>query len=124
MKTIVWLGIIATALGGQAIAGREPGHGKTKNQVTIEGEVVDLTCYLGHKSSGEKHVKCAEMCVEKGLPVGIVDAKTGKVYLVSGSNHEPANAELIKFCGQKVKITGEAFEGKGVNLIIMSKVGK
>lgn len=49
--------------------------------VTVEGRLIDLSCYtMG--MTGEKHATCAAQCAEKGLPVGLLEVKTGKVYTV------------------------------------------
>src|SRR5699024_11503361 len=48
---------------------------------TITGEVLDMSCYMDHGAKGQGHKKCAQGCLDKGLPAGIL-AKNGKVYLL------------------------------------------
>src|SRR6266571_4351107 len=43
---------------------------------SVTGEVVDLACYMVHPQSsvGAGHKKCAEVCLKKGLPAGLLTA--------------------------------------------------
>ena len=36
----------------------------------IEGELVDLTCYISRGLSGEGHKSCATRCLTRGAPAG------------------------------------------------------
>jgi hypothetical protein len=51
----------------------------------MEGEILDLHCFMLHPENGQgaDHAKCAEMCINKGLPVGF-RASTGEIYLLLG----------------------------------------
>lgn len=83
---------------------------------TIKGEILDMTCYLDHGASGEKHAGCASKCISSGLPVGIKDASDGKVYLVVGA-HKPMNKELAEYGGKEVTLKGKVATKDGVNLL-------
>ena len=96
------------------------GHAGKKGVIT--GQVVDTACYLGHDSKGEKHVDCATACAKKGIPLAIVDAKTGFLYLPIALNHEPANTQLLPFIEKKVKVSGVLMEKGGMRGIIIDKV--
>lgn len=99
-------------------------HGKSKTEKaaeekkaeTIQGEVIDMVCYLDHNAKGDKHKKCAEDCIKGGLPVGILTDK--EVYLIVG-DHKAINDKLVAFAAQKVKVTGEVANRKGVHMIIV-----
>src|SRR5262249_41204485 len=39
---------------------------------SITGEVVDMGCWLGHAARGEKHVSCAQKCLNQGMPMGLL----------------------------------------------------
>jgi len=95
-------------------------HAKKPADGKLTGEVVDITCYLDHESKGEKHASCAQKCIEKGLPVGIV--ADGKLYAVIVSSHEPPNAKLAPFAGKLVTITGKVLERDGLRAIDMEDV--
>lgn len=107
--------------GGQHGGKSEAG---SKKNVKVMGEVIDITCFVSHEGKGEKHKSCGMECLEKGLPVGLAEAKTGKIYLVVTNRHEPANKELKGYMADQVTITGDIHEGNGVTLLLMSKVEK
>jgi hypothetical protein len=110
--------LLICTLTGAAFA-HEGHHGKT-TEGKLTGEVVDLTCYLDHESRGEKHASCAQKCIEKGMPVGIV--ADGKLYAVIVSSHESPNAKLAPYAGKVVTITGKVLEKEGMRAIDMEDV--
>ena len=68
----------------------------------IEGEMVDMKCYLGMgMGGGGKHSKCAVKCAEMGIPAAVVEEGTGKVYTILG----PSKG-FAQFMGKTVRITG------------------
>lgn len=98
---------------------------KEMKEVTITGEIIDQKCYvtgmMGGK--GEDHKECAISCIRGGLPVGILEDNTEKVYtVVPKSGMKGANEELVQYAAQKVKLTGTAAKKGGQNLFIYSKV--
>ena len=99
------------------------GHpGDPKNKKTITGEVIDITCYASAGAKGDGHKECAQMCINNGLPIGILD-KSGKVY-VAVKGHMPAKSELYDFIAQNVTASGTVSERGGVRVIDIDKVEK
>ena len=88
----------------------------------ISGEVLDLVCYVDHKSMGEKHASCAKTCIESGLPVGL-KADDGKTYLLVGE-HVPINKELAQYAGKKITVEGKVTARDGFNMIENAVVQK
>ena len=86
-------------------------HGK---QVTLTGNVVDLSCYIGSGLHGAGHAACAKACLLKGQPFGIqtVDGNIVTIF-GSGPNDNP-NAKVLPFVERKVTVTGMEFSGHGV----------
>lgn len=67
----------------------------------IEGRLIDLACYtMG--MAGDKHAKCALQCAQKGLPVGLLEEKTEKVYTVL-----LPSPGLAPYMQRQVRITGQ-----------------
>ncbi len=66
---------------------------------TVEGELVDVTCYMGG-AKGSEHQMCAIACAKNGMPIGVA-AKDGKVY-----NLLTMAPILSAYMAKKVKITG------------------
>lgn len=102
-----------------AQADEEHKHGEHA-ATTIQGEVVDVFCYVGHGAKGPGHANCAKKCIEGGLPVGIL-TDDGKLYLAAG-DHVPMNKELAKHAAKQVKATGKVSTRDGVNLIEITKL--
>ena len=99
---------------------------KAMKEVTITGEIIDTKCYLTGMMGGrgEEHKQCAIDCIKGGLPVGIVQDKTDKVYVLvpKSPGMKGANEELVKYAAQKVKLTGMIAEKGGEKLFVYSKV--
>jgi len=70
---------------------------------TVEGELVDITCY-SKGAKGESHRMCAALCAKSGKPVGIA-SRDGKVYTLL--TESPGMAEYM---AKTVKITGKLHE--------------
>ena len=94
-------------------------HGDAKT-TQITGQVVDIACFVGHNSSGEKHAKCAEACARAGNPLAIFDGK--QIYLPISMNHKNPNEKLMSFIEKKVKVTGTVLEKGGIKGIAIDKV--
>ncbi len=88
---------------------------------TVQGEVIDMACYMTKGQHGAEHADCAQMCIDNGLPVGILD-KDGHVYLCMTSNQKPANSLLVKYAAKQVKITGTVYTKGGMDLLAVDKV--
>lgn len=91
---------------------------------TVKGEVVDMSCYMSHDAKGPGHKKCAQSCLDKGLPAGILTS-SGQVYLLV-EDHSAADAykDAIKQAAANVEITGKVVNKNGVQTLIVEKVKK
>ena len=94
-------------------------------ETTVNGEVVDVSCYLAHgmKGMGADHKACGEACAKNGSPLGIL-TKDGKLYVsVLPDDHSTGpNAKLLDHVAQSVKATGIVRSKGGVNGIMITKV--
>ena len=105
-------------LGPALIAHEEDGAGVT----TVQGEVLDLACYVAHESKGEGHAKCAEACVKGGQPMGLL-AADGTVYLLVASHEDGAPfVETKNHAGKQVEIKGKTSERGGIKSLEVSAV--
>ena len=94
-----------------------PQHRKTLEHarpMTVEGEVVDVSCFLQLGKRGEAHIACGQKCVRNGQPAGIL-TDTGDLYLVIPEEHHPrrdAQASLkerfAELMGKRVQVSGMA----------------
>ncbi len=89
---------------------------------TIKGEVLDLSCYMDHDAMGDSHQKCAQGCLDKGLPAGIL-AENGQVYLLL-EDHDLADVyqNTLKHAAEKVTISGTVINKNGVQSLIVKEL--
>jgi len=119
-RTLGTLALAAIAAGGAyAWQGHAHEHGGGK-ATQITGQVVDIACFVGHDSSGEKHAKCAEACARAGNPLAVFDGK--QIYLPVSMNHKNPNEKLMSFIEKKVRVTGKVLEKAGLKGIAIEKV--
>jgi len=97
----------------------EPVKGKP---ITLNGLVVDTGCYFSHDSKGDKHAECATTCAKAGVPLAILDEKTGAVYLPIAADHKNQNDRLLPFIEKQVKVTGVLYERGGVKGLVLKTV--
>jgi hypothetical protein len=105
---------------GRAIA--QETEKSSGQEATVTGEVIDMSCYLDHGATGEKHAACAKKCIASGLPVGI-KANDGKTYLMIG-DHKPLNSELADEAAKTVTVKGKLASRDGISMIENAVVQK
>ncbi|MEE9187044.1 MAG: hypothetical protein V3U10_03320 [Bacteroidota bacterium] len=94
-------------------------------EVTVVGEVIDSACYIKGGMKGEAHAECATMCATAGIPLAILEDKTGNVYFTAASKDmKDTNEMLAKYVAEKVKVTGKFYERGGVKLLAINMVEK
>ena len=59
----------------------------------IEGEILDLACYIPKRAKGPAHRKCAQTCAEHGMPLGLL-TDDDAVYLLY-PRHGQEDSEMI-----------------------------
>lgn len=95
-----------------------------KKAVTLEGEVLDLYCFMNHPDTGvgAEHAKCANSCIAKGLPIGLL--VEGEVFLIIGKEHESAADLVAGLAGQPVRVTGTTVTHHGVKALEIKSIEK
>lgn len=90
---------------------------------TLKGEVLDLSCYMMNGAMGKGHQACAQGCLNKGLPAGILNKADGKVYLLV-EDHKNADAykQAIKHAADNVEISGKIISKNGVQSLVVESV--
>lgn len=98
---------VALAFSG-AIAAEGKGMAKAEDKASaVKGEVLDLSCYIGHGGQGEGHAGCAAKCLKGGAPMGLLGTD-GAVYLLLADHSDASAYEKTKeFAGKNVEVTGE-----------------
>jgi hypothetical protein len=124
MKKSLILVLLILVASGFALAQK-----KSAKEVNIVGEVIETQCYISGLTGpgkGLTHKECALKSAKGGVPLGILEEKTGVVYLVGQSKKAMAGANemLIPFVAEKVQVTGRVFEKGGMKLLLINKVEK
>jgi hypothetical protein len=100
------------------------GQGNSDKEITVEGEVVELHCYMtrhGGEGKGAKHAACTNSCIRKGGSVGLV-SNDGDLYVLLSNTSAPIKNRVIGLGGKKVKITGIEVERNDVEAIRVRKI--
>ncbi len=116
MKKLMMAVLTMTAV---ALA-HDPHKGTAVTAVT--GTVVDVACFVGHDSMGEKHAGCAEACARAGNPLAIYDAKTKSLYLPVAMDHKNPNSKLMPFIEKRVTVKGKVLAKAGLKGIAIESV--
>lgn len=95
---------------------------QTGKPIELTALVIDTGCYLSHDTKGEKHVRCATACAKAGVPLALLDEKSGTVYLPIAQDHKNQNLRLMPFIEKKVKVSGTLHEKAGVKGIVIKTV--
>jgi hypothetical protein len=85
-----------------------------KEEKTLQGEILDLGCFLSHNGKGPDHAMCAQMCVKGGQPMGLLTAD-GSVYILTADHEDskPFN-QAKELAGQKAEIRGSVGSNAGL----------
>lgn len=102
----------------------EMGLEKGEGDISVQGEVVDLACYMGHQARGEKHADCAEMCIKGGMPIGLLTDKGSVYLLLEDHTSKDAYQSLKSMAAKQVNVMGDLHKRGGLQAIIVEKAQK
>ncbi len=93
--------------------------------VTFTADVVDLSCKIVNNASGPEHVQCAQVCADKGQPLGLLTTD-GKFYVPvnAGMGADGENKRLRPLAEQRVRVTGRVITRAGMNAVVIEKIAK
>jgi hypothetical protein len=91
--------------------------------VTVKGEVIDTYCFALMGAKGESHRQCAIDCVKAGIPAGVLEEGTGKVYvLLPNKDKSGLPKGVIDKMGRMATITGKAYTSGGSNFLTVESI--
>lgn len=96
---------------------------KAEKEVTVKGEVVDVSCYLHIGKKGDEHKACADACAKAGGALGIL-TKDGKLYvsIIKDEHLANPNAALVDHITHMVEVKGYVNSKGGVNGLRINSV--
>lgn len=87
---------------------------RAEEEVTLQGEIVDLACYMAKGSKGPQHRACAQMCAKHGAPIGVL-TDAGDVFLLIDDHDNPDPYQAAKkLAGERAEVKGKKFSKGGV----------
>src|SRR5690606_20835744 len=99
---------VAAPFAAVAEEGEEKKEAEETAEVTLTGEVVELSCYVKGQR-GEEHIDCALQCLDNGLPVAFVVTEEDKeqLYFVLFEDGTAPVDMLYDYVGTEVDLTGK-----------------
>lgn len=105
-RMLVSLCVILMASMASLAIGHE-GHGDAadSSKTTVQGELIDMNCYVAGQAKGQKHAKCAAKCMKSGIPAGILVEGKAFTLLTNPAPLAPYAAKTIRVTGTVDKDT-------------------
>ena len=92
-------------------------------QKSVTGSLEDTFCYNVVGAHGAGHAQCALKCAQKGIPVGLVEKGTQKMYiLLPPKNDEALPDDVLKNMEKEVTVTGRSYSKGGVEFLTADSV--
>jgi hypothetical protein len=92
-------------------------------QKSVTGNLEDTFCYNVVGAHGAGHAQCALKCAQKGIPVGLVEKGTQKMYiLLPPKNDEALPDDVLKNMEKEVTVTGRSYSKGGVEFLTADSV--
>jgi hypothetical protein len=118
MRKIMVLGVMVSLVG---LGGVVQSYGA--DSVSITGEVVDTYCYAIMGAKGESHRSCAIACIEKGIPAGLLEKGTDKLFvLLPKQDKASLPKEVIDKAGRQATVTGKVYVTGGSQFLTVESV--
>ena len=93
------------------------------DSVKVTGEVIDTYCFALMGAKGEGHRQCAIDCVKAGIPAGILEDGTNKVYiLLPNKDKSPLPKAVQEKMARKVTITGKVYASGGSQFLTIESI--
>ena len=92
-------------------------------QKSVTGNLEDTFCYTVVGAHGATHAECALKCAQKGIPVGLVEKGTEKMYILLPPKNEQAMPDdVLKNMEKEVTVTGKSYSKGGVEFLTAESV--
>jgi len=91
--------------------------------VTVKGEVIDTYCYSLMGAKGESHRQCAIDCVKAGIPAGLLEEGTGKVYVLLPNKDKTGLPKgVIDKLGRTASVIGKVYTSGGSSFLTVESI--
>lgn len=118
MNKMIFL-VFGLTFGGLAVADAQ---GPVKQAaVSVEGDVVDVACYMGHRVPSPQHPKCTKSCLMDGAPIGLLVKGQGLYLLLEDPGARQAYQALKQAAAVQVKVTGKTTKRGRVQTLVVQE---
>src|SRR5262249_20146126 len=94
-----------------------------EKDVSVTGEVIDTFCYTAMGAKGAGHKQCGVDCAKKGIPVGLLEKGSEKIYILLPPKDKTALPdEVISKMGETATVTGRPYSKGGVEFLTVESV--
>lgn len=107
---------------GQHVYRAQSSSTRDSKTTQVDGEIVDLVCYIAFSAHGANHATCGRRCLTSDLPGGL-KATDGKTYLLIRKGR-PINRELAPDVSKQVTSRGQVSSRDGFSMIRNVEVQK
>ncbi len=91
--------------------------------VTVKGEVIDTYCYALMGAKGESHRACALDCIKAGIPAGLLEEGTNKVYVLLPNKDKAGLPKgVMDKVGRTATITGKVYASGGSQFLTVESI--
>lgn len=91
--------------------------------VTVKGEIIDTYCYALMGAKGESHRQCAIDCIKAGIPAGILEEGTNKVYvLLPNKDKSGLPKGVMDKIGRTATVTGKVYASGGSQFLTVESI--
>lgn len=119
MKAFATIGLAIALLLGTAVLAAAA----EEKDVSVTGEVVDTYCFASMGAKGASHKQCGITCAKKGIPVGLLENGTSKLYvLLPNKDKGTIPEEVINKMGETATITGKTYAAGGSSFLTIDSV--
>jgi hypothetical protein len=119
MRKIMLISVLVGLLSGLALLSTA----LAVDPVTITGEVVDTYCYGLMGAKGESHRACGISCAKAGIPMGLLQDGTDKLYvLLPNKDNSPLPPAVMDKMGRKATITGKIYSTGGSQFLTVESI--
>ncbi|UCF69018.1 MAG: hypothetical protein JSV80_06970 [Acidobacteriota bacterium] len=99
------------------------GHGPVEPPpITVEGELVDLACYLAQGTRGEENAVCSSHHTSPNQPLALI-ADDGEIHVLYADHEGPYPYDRCReLAGRRARLTGVPAAGHGLCVLAVRKV--
>jgi len=117
--------LIAVLTAAALVAGSRLLRGEEKKSadVTLQGTVVDMHCYVTHGIHDAGHTACANACIARGVPAGFL-ADDGTLYVLFGETPQSVKETVKDLADVPARLTGTPVTRSGVKGIQVKSIEK